>query len=131
MVLLSILYSYILSLIKKQKKSRCEVIILTGFRNNEMPDANSNFFSCLNNAMKLYHKEFSFSVKFIENLTPNDIFENLVNILKSERKSKKFYDCTSSCYSPIDGKPCKQCPKCLMFEELLKKFFHLEDQNLI
>ncbi len=61
MVLFSVLYSYILSLINQQNVSQCKVIVYTGLRDKELPDASNSFFYHLNEAMVEYHKNYQFS----------------------------------------------------------------------
>lgn len=125
-VLFSILYSYILSLINRQAISKCEIIIYTGLRDKELPDASSSFFYHLNEAMKEYHEDYPFSVKFIIDETPNEILEKLKrNILPLDRKKiVEFCKSVSSCYAPKDGKPCYECAKCKNVDSIIKFVFN-------
>lgn len=122
MVLFSILYSYILSLINQQNISHCKVIVFTGLRDKELPDASSSFFYHLNEAMDEYHKNYPFSVKFIVDENPNEILQNLKNNIFSLERQKivEFCGSVSSCYCPKNGKPCYECPKCKNVDSIIK-----------
>jgi len=122
MVLFSVLYSYILSLLNQQNVGRCEIIVYTGLRDKELPDASSSFFFHLNEAMKEYHKEYQFSVEYLINKTPTEILKDLKdNVLNLNRaQALEFCESVSSCYNPIHGKPCYNCPKCRDVDSIIK-----------
>ena len=122
MVLFAVLYSYILSLVNRQNIGQCDVVIYTGLRDNELPDASRSFFFHLNEAMAKYHKQYQFSVNYLITETPNQILEDLkTNSLGLSRaQTLEFCESVSSCYRPVDGKPCYKCPKCKDVDSIIK-----------
>jgi len=122
MVLFSVLYSYILSLVNRQNIHQCEMIIYTGLRNKELPDASDSFFYYINEAMREYHKKYSFHVEYLVDKTPNEILNELKNntLGLSSTQTLEFLKSVSSCYRPIDGKPCYTCPKCKEVDSIIK-----------
>jgi 7-cyano-7-deazaguanine synthase in queuosine biosynthesis len=131
MVMYSILYSYILSLIKRQDISTCEIIVLSGLRNHELSDASEPFFGHLNQAMLEYHKEYKFTVEFIVDKTPKQILEDLSSIFQNDEQTiLNFCRCTHSCYSSTDGTPCNSCPKCKSINAIIEYLNDIRDKKL-
>ena len=122
MVLFAVLYSYVLSLVNSQNISQCDTVVFTGLRDNELPDASSSFFYYLNEAMATYHKDYRFSVQYLIDKTPNEILEDLKSgsLPLSSEQALEFCESVSSCYSPIGGKPCQRCPKCIDLDSIIK-----------
>ncbi len=126
MVLFSVLYSYILSLVNRQNISQCDIVVYTGLRNKELPDASASFFYYLNEAMTEYHKDYRFSVEYIVEESPEKILEELKSgsLGLDRRQVLEFCESVSSCYSPINGKPCHKCPKCKDVDSITKFVFN-------
>jgi 7-cyano-7-deazaguanine synthase in queuosine biosynthesis len=121
MVIYSILYSYILSLVKKQDISSCEIVVLSGLRNHELSDASDTFFGYISKAMLQYHREYKFTTQFIVDKTPKQILEDLFIIFQNdEQKVLNFCRYTHSCYSSINGNPCSNCPKCKSINAIIQ-----------
>lgn len=131
MVIFSLLFSFILSRLRKKKIQSCSVSIYTGFRDDEMHDSSRHFFNLLTAALHLYHSEYSFEVLFIENEKPEIIYKRIHEILGNEQKTFDFTNITTSCYAPITGKRCMQCSKCQTLEGILKKQDQLRDEGLL
>lgn len=131
MVIYSILYSYILSLIKKQDISACEIRVLSGLRNHELSDASEPFFRYLNQAMLEYHQEYKFVVEFIIDKTPRQILEALFSIFQNDKqKILTFCRYTHSCYTSTDGTPCNNCPKCKSINAIIEYLNDIRDKKL-
>ena|GEM_PF-6391293 len=126
MVLFSVLYSYILSLINRQNIDRCEIVIFTGLRDKELPDASSSFFFHLSEAMEEYHKEYQISVEYIIDKTPAEILYELKNNVLGLNGAQvlEFCKSVSSCYRPQNGEPCYNCPKCKDVDSIIKFVFN-------
>ena len=132
MVMISLVFSYILSKLRETKEQNAIVNIYTGFRDDEMPDACSHFFNLLCAALKIYHGEYSFKIHFIEKEFPEQLYKKVARFFKSETKAEEFLDMTTSCYKPKDdGSRCLTCTKCQSFENILKKQAKLRDDGVL
>lgn len=119
MVLLSILYSYAMACARNQNVPKAVFEVYGGFKDGEIADCNSSFFSSLSGLMKQYHPEYTVNFHLLPGgLTRKNTISKLKKLLKgSETKLKRLKGLTISCYSPIDGKPCGACWKCRKIAE--------------
>ena len=72
--------------------------------------------------MEEYHEEYRFSVEYLIDKTATQILEDLKNNTLSLNKAQvlEFCESVSSCYKPINGKPCYNCPKCKDVDSIIK-----------
>ena len=120
MVLFSILYSYLLSRVDLEQAN--EFVVFTGFKDGEMPDANTNYFGHLSTLCKEYKPNQTLSIILVPKDTRDNIRHYLCTI--SERfgiNADILLALLSSCYAPVDNRPCNVCYKCKTDREISKK----------
>ncbi len=114
MVLLGILFSYLLGCAQNQGILRANFEISSGFRNGEMGDCSAAFFEALSSVFRIYHNEYPMKIILLPGLTRKQVYRRLKKLLRgSQDQLEVFYSMTTSCYSPINGKACGKCLKCI------------------
>jgi 7-cyano-7-deazaguanine synthase in queuosine biosynthesis len=111
MVIISIIYSYLLS--KADLSQANKFILFTGFKDGEMPDANKDFFNHLSSLCMKYRPNQMLSFELLKNESRDNIKHYLCATLKRLGiNSSNLLALLASCYAPKDGQSCNVCYKC-------------------
>lgn len=118
MILVSIVASYLMTCAENQGIETTVFEIHSGLKDGEMPDSNRQFFGRLEELLSKYKSQYPIKVELIQNMSRDMICAKIKRLLKgSEAQLKQLLLLTVSCFSPIDGRPCKSCWKCVRMKE--------------
>lgn len=113
MVLLSVVFSYLMACAQNQGIERAKFEISSGFKDGEMKDCSSAFFDSVIETFKIYNQAYSFNIVLLPSVSLAKIFSDLKRLVHGKQSDfNQLLSITSSCYAPIDGKPCGSCYKC-------------------